>query len=65
MTDKYSDMYDLPHPVSKRHTQMPIEDRAAQFSPFAALTGYEEVIDEAAQVPYEEGVEFVETEEGA
>ena len=37
---------ELPHPVSKKHPQMPSEDRAAQFSPFAALTGYERAIRE-------------------
>ena len=38
-THRYDDIIDLPHPVSKKHPQMPSEDRAAQFSPFAALTG--------------------------
>ena len=42
-THRYDDIIDLPHPVSKKHPQMPSEDRAAQFSPFAALTGYEPV----------------------
>lgn len=40
MTDKYVDMIYMPHHVSKKHPQMPILDRAAQFVPFAALTGY-------------------------
>ena len=35
-THRYDDIIDLPHPVSKKHPQMPSEDRAAQFSPFAA-----------------------------
>jgi hypothetical protein len=50
-TDKqdYSDILHLPHPVSKKHPQMPLSDRAAQFSPFSALTGFEEAIDEATQ----------------
>ncbi len=43
-THRYDDIIDLPHPVSKKHPQMPPEDRAAQFSPFAALTGYEYAI---------------------
>ena len=43
-THRYDDIIDLPHPVSKKHPQMPSEDRAAQFSPFAALTGYERAI---------------------
>ncbi len=46
---KYDDMLYLEHPVSKKHTQMALADRAAQFSPFAALTGYEAVIEETAR----------------
>ena len=38
---KYDDIINLLHPVSKTHPPMDILDRAAQFSPFAALTGYE------------------------
>ena len=41
---KYKDMLDMPHPVSKNHPQMARRDRAAQFAPFAALTGHQEVI---------------------
>ena len=41
---KYDDIINLPHHVSKKHSQMPIADRAAQFAPFAALTGYGEQI---------------------
>lgn len=37
---KYGDIIDLPHYVSHRHPQMPVEDRAAQFAAFAALTGH-------------------------
>lgn len=37
---KYGDIIDLPHHVSHRHPQMPVEDRAAQFAAFAALTGH-------------------------
>lgn len=40
----YEDIIDLPHHVSSRHPQMPISDRAAQFAPFAALTGHKEAI---------------------
>lgn len=43
---KYADIINLPHHVSQNHLHMPIIDRAAQFSPFAALTGYEEAIKE-------------------
>lgn len=49
-TTKYDDILYLPHPVSKRHHQMPIADRAAQFSPFAALTGHETAIRETARL---------------
>lgn len=46
---KYDDMLNLPHHVSKKHPQMPVEDRAAQFAPFAALTGYGAAIKETAR----------------
>lgn len=45
----YEDMLELSRPVSKIHPQMPRRDRAAQFAPFAALTGYEEAVREAAR----------------
>ena len=38
--DNYDDIINLPHHVSKRHPQMSMWNRAAQFAPFAALTGY-------------------------
>ena len=47
---EYEDIINLPHPVSKRHKPMPVEDRAAQFAPFAALTGHQAAIEEAARV---------------
>lgn len=46
---KYDDIIDLPRPKSK-HEPMPMSDRAAQFSPFAALTGYSDAIDETARL---------------
>ena len=46
---KYDDIIYLPHHISKRHPQMPLLNRAAQFSPFAALTGHEDAILEAAR----------------
>ena len=46
---KYEDIIDLPHHVSSVHPQMSLYARAAQFSPFAALTGYEEAVKEAAR----------------
>ena len=45
----YDDIINLPHHVSKRHPQMSMWNRAAQFAPFAALTGYEEAIQESIQ----------------
>ena len=50
MTDKYDDIIGLPHPTSKRYPRMPLAERAAQFSPFAALTGYDAVIAETARL---------------
>ena len=50
MSGKYDDIIDLERPVSRRHALMPMAERAAQFSPFAALTGYEDVIREAARL---------------
>lgn len=50
MSSKYDDIINLPHPTSPRHPRMPIGDRAAQFAPFAALTGYDDVIDETARL---------------
>ena len=58
MTDKdehrYDDIIELPHHVSKKHTQMPLYDRAAQFAPFAALTGHEDAIRETARLTEDE-----------
>ena len=45
----YNDIINLPHPISQKHPQMSLYDRAAQFSPFAALTGHEEAIRETAR----------------
>ena len=53
MTDplhQYDDIIDLPHHVSETRPRMPMIDRAAQFSPFAALTGYDAAIVETARL---------------
>ena len=50
MAGRYNDIIDLARPVSRRHSPMPMSERAAQFAPFAALTGYEDVIAEAARL---------------
>ena len=47
--NKYADIIDLPYQKSKAHPHMSNYDRAAQFAPFAALTGYEELIKETAR----------------
>ena len=47
---KYDDIIDLPNPSPKSRPRMPMIDRAAQFAPFAALTGYEAVVAEAARL---------------
>ena len=46
---KYEDMIHLPRPVSQKHTPMSNYDRAAQFSPFAALTGFDDAIAETGR----------------
>lgn len=48
--NKYDDIIGLPRHVSPRHPQMPLIDRAAQFSPFAALTGHDAAIRETARL---------------
>ncbi len=61
--DDYSDIIDLTRPVSPKHPPMSREKRAAQFSPFAALTGFESAVEKAALRFEEEaekgGMEFV------
>ena len=49
-THKYDDIINLPRPVSKKRSPMSNYDRAAQFSPFAALTGYDAVIAETGRL---------------
>ncbi len=46
----FDDIIDMPHHISKRHPQMSMHDRAAQFSPFAALVGYESAVRETARL---------------
>lgn len=48
--DNYNDIINLPHYEPKRHPRMNIESRAAQFAPFAALTGYEDAVKETARL---------------
>lgn len=53
MKTPYDDIIYLPHHVSRNHPQMPHRDRAAQFAPFAALTGYEASVGETARLTAE------------
>ena len=46
---QYLDIIDLPHHVSKKHPQMSMYQRAAQFAPFAALVGHDKAIEETAR----------------
>lgn len=48
--EKYREIIGLPHHVSKTRPQMPMSDRAAQFAPFAALTGYDSAIKETGRL---------------
>ena len=46
---RYDDILDLPYPYPSKHKKMSLYDRAAQFAPFAALTGFEDQIDETGR----------------
>ncbi len=50
MNNRYDEIINLPHHVSKTRPQMPMSDRAAQFAPFAALTGYDAAIKETGRL---------------
>ena len=56
----YEDIVNLPHHVSKVHSQMDMIKRAAQFAPFSALTGYEDAVEETARLT-DERIELDET----
>ena len=53
---KYDDIINLPHPTSKKHPRMSLYARAAQFSPFAALTGHKAAINETARLTDEKQI---------
>ena len=59
MSSSYKDIIHLPHHQSKVHPRMPVSARAAQFAPFAALTGYEDAVEETARLT-EERMELTE-----
>jgi len=50
MNNRYNEIINLPHHVSTTRPQMPLSDRAAQFAPFAALTGYDSAIKETGRL---------------
>ena len=50
MSGAYDDIIHLPHPTSARHPRMPMIDRAAQFTPFQALSGHGAAIEETARL---------------
>lgn len=54
MSGKYDDIINLPHHVSHTHKQMTAENRAAQFAPFAVLTGYGEAISQTTRINADE-----------
>ena len=60
----YEDIVDLPHHVSRKHPQPTMADRAARFAPFAAITGYEEMVLEEARVT-DERIEMDESSKAA
>ena len=61
MSEKYEDMLYMDPPVSMTHRKMSVQDRAAQFMPFAALTGYEDLIRESSRIT-QSRIELSETE---
>lgn len=50
MDEKYKEIINLPHHVSSTRTPMPRADRAAQFAPYSALSGYEDAVEETARI---------------
>lgn len=53
LNNSYEDMLYMPHPTSKTHLRMSMEKRAAQFAPFAALTGHADAVEETARITQE------------
>ena len=54
MNNKYNDIINLPHYEPKKHKRMSIEARSAQFAPFSALTGYDDVVKETGRLTQKE-----------
>lgn len=63
-SNKYNNIINLPHHVSSTHPHMSMIDRAAQFSPFAALTGYDAAVKETARLTKQQ-IELDEYEKSA
>ena len=63
MTNPYEDIILLPHPVSPKRRHMTIAERAAQFAPFAALSGFSESIEEAGKEAMGEELGVMTTED--
>ena len=61
--EKYSSIIDLPYQKSTRHPQMSMTERAAQFSPYATLTGYDAVISDAREEYRTEDSEYFNEEQ--
>lgn len=60
---QYADIIDLPHHVSKRHPQMALSDRAAQFGAYAALRGYDEAVTETVKKSIQQTEVYIEMEQ--
>lgn len=60
---QYADIIDLPHHVSKRHPQMALSDRAAQFGAYAALRGYDEAVTETVKKSIQQTEAYIEMEQ--
>ena len=56
MTNDYDDIINMPHHVSKRHPQMSMWNRAAQFAPFAAVSGHEDALKDTEEIIQEDFV---------
>lgn len=62
MPDDYSDIINLPHPTSRKYPRMSMKERAAQFAPFAAVSGYGDCIKESNRY-VEQRIELSEDEQ--
>ena len=63
MSDSYEDIINMPHQTSRKHPRMSMENRAAQFAPFAALTGFSDEVKETAEALEADIIIFAQTQE--